>query len=113
MMFEKQRKMEDDRSKASSSSLDEPCCPQSDLNSPSANSKLEALKLDHVKTGFDTSSASAELEESCRSVSRKQKVPENRIGEDLDSNDNESSKAPAKRSRADETEELSSKPASD
>ncbi|KAJ9180013.1 hypothetical protein P3X46_008322 [Hevea brasiliensis] len=100
MMFEKQKKMEDDKSKASSSSLDDSSLPESNV---SGNNKLEVSELDHANNVFDRNDGGVALEESSQSVSRKHKALENRTGEDLNSKDNESSPASAKRPRADET----------
>ncbi|XP_015576568.1 protein PHR1-LIKE 1 isoform X2 [Ricinus communis] len=100
MMFEQQRKMEDDRSKASSSSLDDPSLPQSNIVQSPGNNKLEVSELDHART--EISSGGGALEGSSQNGSRKQKAPENRTGEDLDPEDDESGPASAKRPRADE-----------
>ncbi|KAG6751818.1 hypothetical protein NC652_030981 [Populus alba x Populus x berolinensis] len=107
-MFEKQRKIEDDKSKAPSSSQDDPSHLQAKLEQSSANNKLEASELDPVKT----SNESALLEESSQSISRKQKAPEERNDQVLDQIDEESSPAPIKRPRRDETAELSTGAAS-
>ncbi|CAK7341175.1 unnamed protein product [Dovyalis caffra] len=111
-MFEKQRKMGDDKSKAPSSSQDDPSLLQSQLEKSSANNKLEAPELDCVETRFDTSNASALLEESSQSISRKQKAPEDRNSQVLDQPEEESSLAPVKRPRTDEPAALSTGPAS-
>lgn len=100
IMFEKQRKMDEDKSKPSSSSLEEPSLPESNLVQPSGNNKLEVLEQDHAKTGFDGNDGGAAQEES--SVSKKQVVLENRTGEDLGPKDDEFSPASAKRPRTDE-----------
>ena len=107
-MFEKQRKREDDKSKAPSSSLDDPSLLQAKLEQSSTNNKLEASELDIVKT----SNESALLEESSPSISRKQKAPEERNDQVLDQIEEESSPAPTKRPRRDESAELSTGAAS-
>ncbi|XP_011038494.1 PREDICTED: protein PHR1-LIKE 1-like isoform X1 [Populus euphratica] len=107
-MFEKQRKIEDDKSKAPSSSQEDPSLLQAKLEQSSANNKLEASELDLVKT----SNESALLEESSQSISRKQKAPEERNDQVLDQIDEESSPAPIKRPRRDETAEVSTGAAS-
>lgn len=107
-MFEKQRKIEDDKSKAPSSSQDDPSPLQAKLEQSSAKNKVEASELDLVKT----SNESALLEESSQSISRKQKAPEERNDQVLDQIDEESSPAPIKRPRRDETAELSTGAAS-
>ncbi|KAJ6434190.1 hypothetical protein OIU84_017825 [Salix udensis] len=107
-MFEKQRKREDDKSKTPSSSLDDPSLLQAKLEQSSTNNKLVASELDIVKT----SNESALPEESSPSISRKQKAPEERNDLVLDQIEEESSPAPTKRPRRDESAELSTGAAS-
>ncbi|KAJ6296618.1 hypothetical protein OIU78_022354 [Salix suchowensis] len=111
-MFEKQRKMEVDKSKAPPPSQNDPSLLQSKLERSSANDKLEASDLDCVKTRSDTCNAGSLLEESSQSISRKHKAPEDRIGQVVDKNEEETSLAPAKRPRTDETTALSAEPRS-
>ncbi|XP_058000434.1 protein PHR1-LIKE 1 isoform X3 [Hevea brasiliensis] len=103
MMFEKQRKMEDEKSKASSSSMDDPSLPQSNAVQPSSNNKMEVLEPDHAKIAVDRSDGGVALEESSLSVGRKHKALENRTDNNLDPKDDESSPASTKRPKADET----------
>ncbi|KAF2306984.1 hypothetical protein GH714_023024 [Hevea brasiliensis] len=91
MMFEKQRKMEDEKSKASSSSMDDPSLPQSNAVQPSSNNKMEVLEPDHAKIAVDRSDGGVALEESSLSVGRKHKALENRTDNNLDPKDDESS----------------------
>ncbi|KAL9381870.1 hypothetical protein Peur_024905 [Populus x canadensis] len=111
-MFEKQKKMEGDRSKAPPPSQNDPSLLQSKLEQSPANDKLEASDLDCVKTRFDTCNASALLEESSQSISRKQKAPEDRNCQVVDKNEEKTGLAPVKRPRTDETTALSADPAS-
>ncbi|KDP23727.1 hypothetical protein JCGZ_23560 [Jatropha curcas] len=105
MMFEKQRKMEEEKSKDSSSSpVDDPSLPQSNLVQQPGNNKSEVSQQDNAKTGFDGNDAGSALEESFQSVSKKQKVQENKTCKGFDPEDNECSPASAKRPRTDETE---------
>lgn len=100
MMFEKQRKLEDGKSKVSSSSLDDPTLLQSDAVLPSGNDKSEISEPDHAKTVSDRNDCGVALEKNSPSVSRKHKALENGTGEDLL---DESSPASTKRARANET----------
>ncbi|KAJ6858263.1 protein PHR1-LIKE 1-like isoform X1 [Populus alba x Populus x berolinensis] len=111
-MFEKQKKMEGDRSKAPPPSQNDPSLQESKLEQSPANDKLEASDLDCVKTRFDTCNASALLEESSQTISRKQKAPEDRNCQVVDKNEEKTSLAPVKRPRTDETIALSADPAS-
>ncbi|XP_057476377.1 protein PHR1-LIKE 1-like [Actinidia eriantha] len=97
MMFEKQKQMDDVRSKASSSNPDEGPRPPSSstLQSSLSNSKLETSEQ-HLRTG---SSISA-LEEISQDLNGKQKAPESK---DLDPNSTGSSPRTTKRTREDET----------
>ncbi|KAJ6854752.1 hypothetical protein NC651_039646 [Populus alba x Populus x berolinensis] len=111
-MFEKQKKMEGDRSKAPPPSQNDPSLQESKLEQSTANDKLEASDLDCVKTRFDTCNASALQEESSQSISRKQKAPEDRNCQVVDKNEEKTSLAPVKRPRTDETTALSADPES-
>ena len=97
MMFEKQKQMDDERSKASSSNPDEaPRPPLSiTLQSSLSNSKLETSEQ-HLRTG---SSISA-LEEISQDLNGKQKAPESK---DLDPDSTGSSPRTTKRTREDGT----------
>ncbi|KAJ4823733.1 hypothetical protein Tsubulata_042622 [Turnera subulata] len=109
MMFEKQRKLEEDKPKGSS----EPSIPQSDIVQPSSDNKLETSKREDSETGVEASGADVgHVTESSCTVSRKQKAPENRTSVDLDATDS-SSPAVAKRQKAIETSVPSMQPASD
>ncbi|XP_065853179.1 myb family transcription factor PHL13 isoform X2 [Euphorbia lathyris] len=101
MMFEKQRKMEDDKSKTSPSSKDCPSPPLSSIVQSSANKTLDIAVPDHAKTFSEKSNGGAAPEESSQSLSRKHKAPESGPSKDLDPKDDEST--PSKRPRADET----------
>ncbi|KAG8648091.1 protein PHR1-LIKE 1 isoform X2 [Manihot esculenta] len=104
MMFEKQRKMEDEKSNPSSSSMDDdPLVPQSNAVQPSDNNKIQVSEPDHAKLVGDRSESRVALEESSPSVSRKHKSLANTTDKSLDPKDDESSPASAKRPRADET----------
>ncbi|GFZ14371.1 phosphate starvation response 1 [Actinidia rufa] len=98
MMFEKQKQMDDERSKASSSNPDEAPRPPSSstLQSSLSNSKLETSEQ-HLRTG---SSISA-LEEISQDLNGKQKASESK---DLDPDSTGSSPRATKRTREDETE---------
>ncbi|KAG6738367.1 hypothetical protein POTOM_057981 [Populus tomentosa] len=111
-MFEKQKKMEGDRSKAPPPSQNDPSLQESKLEQSPANDKLEASDLDCVKTRFETCNASALLEESSQTIRRKQKAPEDRNCQVVDKNEEKTSLAPVKRPRTDETTALSADPAS-
>ncbi|KAA8538980.1 hypothetical protein F0562_025672 [Nyssa sinensis] len=93
MIFEKQRKMDDERSKASSSNPDESSPPLSNATQPSlANDKLEA-----------SSNASPAPEAISQNPSEEETAAENKSGRKRDLGARGSSPRPAKRARADET----------
>ncbi|KAK9291794.1 hypothetical protein L1049_019744 [Liquidambar formosana] len=113
IMFEKQRKMDGDGFKASSSTPDDPSAPLSNVMQPSpANNKSEASEQDHAKAIMDASNASTAPEESSIKVSRKQKACETETV-NLDPHDGGPSPPPTKQARMDETAVSSSQPASD
>uniref|UniRef100_A0A5B7BVQ4 HTH myb-type domain-containing protein n=1 Tax=Davidia involucrata TaxID=16924 RepID=A0A5B7BVQ4_DAVIN len=104
MMFEKQRKMGDERFKASSSNPDELSTPLSNAVQPSpASEKLEASAPDRVRKEIDTRNASLAQEVVSQNPSEKQTAAENKTSEDLDADARGSSPGPTKRARADET----------
>lgn len=97
MMFEQQRKLETDKSKASSSQLEDP-----------SNEKSEQPEQDLARTGTKNNTGNAKngLEESVQSSSRKQKAPETRTSEDIEQSN-------AKRARLSEPGEHPAKSASE
>lgn len=102
MMFEKQRKMEDDKPKASSSTLDDSSAPSPNLlHTSPASHKSEALGKDHSKGGIDASNADNIDAEAC--LNKKLKKPEIKWSEDPDPDNFESSTPARKRARGDET----------
>ncbi|KAJ4720871.1 Protein PHR1-LIKE 1 [Melia azedarach] len=112
-MFEQQRQMENDKSKASSSNLDDPSAPLSELKQHSSANEISATpEANLAKTGTDSGHANSALEESSRGLNQKQKAPETKTGEEFDQDDDESSQKPTKRARSNDTEELSPKSAS-
>ncbi|CAL8139954.1 unnamed protein product [Prunus armeniaca] len=71
-MFEQQRKMEDNRVKPASSTVDDHATPPSNLVCPSpGEDKPETSKYDHEKTLISASSASTPLEEGSQGANRK------------------------------------------
>ncbi|GAV82999.1 Myb_DNA-binding domain-containing protein/Myb_CC_LHEQLE domain-containing protein [Cephalotus follicularis] len=104
MMFEKQRKLEDEKLKASSSTMDERSAPSLNGTQSSAeNDKSEVLEQDHAKTGTGGSNANVTPKEIDQDGSRKQKAPENSSSKDVDSNNGQSGVQPTKRARVDQT----------
>ncbi|KAK2638019.1 hypothetical protein Ddye_025814 [Dipteronia dyeriana] len=112
-MFEQQRKMENDKSKASSSNVDNPSASlsKSEQNSPK-NEKSDAAEVDLAKTGASAGQAKTARQESSPSSSEKQKAPQTEAADDLDLDDDSSHKN-AKRARTSETSEPSAKSPSD
>ncbi|KAK1582329.1 hypothetical protein Q3G72_014027 [Acer saccharum] len=111
-MFEQQRKMENDKSKASSSNVDDPSASllKSEQNSPK-NEKSDATEVDLANTGAGTGQANTAQQESSPSSSKKQKAPQTEAAEDLVIDD--SGHTNAKLARASETSEPSAKSPSD
>ncbi|KAL6966118.1 hypothetical protein U1Q18_014794 [Sarracenia purpurea var. burkii] len=104
MMFEKQKKIDDERSKASSSNLNDPVPPLSTLvHSSHANNKLDTSEQDNLGTQSCKSKASTTLKEISPSFNDKQEAPESKIGKDLDPDSTGSSPRPTKRAKGDET----------
>ncbi|WCJ43766.1 Homeodomain-like superfamily protein [Euphorbia peplus] len=103
MMFEKQRKMEDDKSKTSPSSKDCPSPPLSSTVQSSANIISDISMPGHAEVVSEKSNGGAAPEESSQSLSRKQKTPGSGSSMELDQEDDESTPAPSKRPRGDET----------
>lgn len=104
MMFEKQKKIDDDRIKASSSAPDNTSAASSSMIKPSpANDKSEDPEQDQAKAGTDTGNDSKEPEETSRNLGSKQKAGETTTGGNIDPKDDGSNPPPAKRARADET----------
>ncbi|XP_007030374.2 PREDICTED: protein PHR1-LIKE 1 isoform X1 [Theobroma cacao] len=100
MMFEKQKRMEDERSGAPSFNLDDASASLPGLTCPScANDKSEALEQVHTKTGIDTRNASTTEHKSSQDVSRKQKALETNTADHIETNDNESGSPLSKRAR--------------
>ncbi|BBH06754.1 Homeodomain-like superfamily protein [Prunus dulcis] len=101
-MFEQQRKMEDSRVKAASSTVDDHATPPSNLVCPSpGEDKPETSKHDHEKTPISASSMSTPLEEGSQDANRKkQKAQETESQEEPDHpGDVESGTQPTKRAR--------------
>ncbi|KAK0600542.1 hypothetical protein LWI29_015992 [Acer saccharum] len=111
-MFEQQRKMENDKSKASSSNVDDPSTSlsKSEQNSPK-NEKSDGTEVDVAKTSAGTDQANTAQQESSPSSSKKQKAPQTEAAEDLVIDD--SGHTNAKRARTSETSEPSAKSPSD
>ncbi|XP_050221716.1 protein PHR1-LIKE 1 isoform X2 [Mercurialis annua] len=103
MMFEKQKKIDDEKFKGStsSSSLDAPS--QSNVEQPSENGKIGVSELDNPKTGLDNRDNDPTPDGSSKSGSRKHKAPEHGADEDTEKKEDESGRASAKRPRVDET----------
>ncbi|XP_058214138.1 protein PHR1-LIKE 1-like isoform X1 [Rhododendron vialii] len=98
MMFEKQKKVDDERSKSSSSNPVEPPTPiSSTMESSHANSKLEASDKDK-----DNANGSQALDEISQYSSTSKTAPESIIVNDLDPDSRGSSPRPTKRARGDE-----------
>ncbi|KAK3200765.1 hypothetical protein Dsin_024180 [Dipteronia sinensis] len=112
-MFEQQRKIENDKSKASSSNVDDPSASlsKSEQNSPK-NEKPDATEVDLAKTGDGIGQANTAQQESSPSSSKKQKAPQTEAAEDLVLDD-DSGLTNAKRARTSETSEPSAKSPSD
>ncbi|KAK4852626.1 hypothetical protein QYF36_025597 [Acer negundo] len=112
-MFEQQRKMGNDKSKASSSNVDDPSASlsKSEQNSPK-NEKSDAAEVDLAKTCASTGQANTAQQESSPSSSKKQKAPQTEAAEDLVVDD-DSGLTNAKRARTSETSEPSAKSPSD
>lgn len=70
-MFEKQRRMENDKSKASASTAND-----YSAASPTSNRGSDAANVDVVETGQTAAPALASQEENPSSSSRKQKAPQ-------------------------------------
>ncbi|KAG5549712.1 hypothetical protein RHGRI_014871 [Rhododendron griersonianum] len=97
MMFEKHKKVDDERSKVSSSNPVEPPAPISSMmESSHANSKLEASDKDNAN-------GSHALDEISQYSSTTKTAPESIIVNDLDPDSRGSSPRPTKRARGDET----------
>jgi hypothetical protein len=110
VMFENQRKMEDDRMKAAASNPDDPSAPPSNVVLPSpADDKSVTLKPDQDKTGPGTSNANTIAEDSSWDMIMKQKSHEARSTEDQGPGDGDSNAPPTKRARADQTASSSTK----
>ncbi|KAG6703254.1 hypothetical protein I3843_07G072100 [Carya illinoinensis] len=103
MMLEKQRKMEDDRIKASTSALDDPSAPLSNIVQPSpVHDNPETSKLDELKSGPGTSRVNATPEDSSWDVSRKQKAHESEDAKDQEPGCTNHTGPLTKRARADQ-----------
>ncbi|XWS42594.1 hypothetical protein CRYUN_Cryun16bG0027300 [Craigia yunnanensis] len=103
LMFEKQKKMEDEKSGGPSSALDDPPAPLPGSMYPSCtDAKSEALVQVHTRTGIDTGNASTTEEESSQDVSRKQKPLETETTAHVQTNDDESGSPFSKRARTEE-----------
>ncbi|OMO84466.1 hypothetical protein CCACVL1_10808 [Corchorus capsularis] len=99
-MFEKQKKMEDERGSAPSSALDDlPAILPSSMHTSCMNDKSKALEPVHEKTGTDTGNASARKEEIPQDVSRKQKASETGPANCVGTDDDESGSSLSKRAR--------------
>ncbi|XP_050275260.1 protein PHR1-LIKE 1-like isoform X2 [Quercus robur] len=91
-MFETHKKIEDGKSKTSTSALDDPSVP---LSNAIADVKAETLKLDQPKAGIGASNANPTPEEGFWDISREQRAHE--------PVDGESNASPTKRARTDQT----------
>lgn len=91
-MFETHKKIEDGKSKTSTSALDDPSVP---LSNAIADVKVETLKLDQPKAGIGASNANPTPEEGFWDISREQRAHE--------PVDGESNASPTKRARTDQT----------
>lgn len=91
-MFETHKKIEDGKSKTSTSALDDPSVP---LSNAVADVKAETLKLDQPKAGIGASNANPTPEEGFWDISREQRAH--------DPVDGESNASPTKRARTDQT----------
>lgn len=104
IMFEKQRKMEEERSKTPMSNSDEPSHSPTKTSAATANNNekseiLEKDKEDRNKgSGSNDSSASAKPPE--ENPSKEQKSPERKVCKDIDE---DSIVPPAKRTKADDS----------
>lgn len=104
-MFEKQRKMEDDRIEAlMSSALDDPSTtPLSNIVQPSlVHDNPETSKLDELKTGPGTSRVNNTPEDSTWDVTKKQKAHETEYTKDQVAGCSSSAGPLTKRARADQ-----------
>ncbi|KAL7228213.1 hypothetical protein ACSBR2_007009 [Camellia fascicularis] len=103
MMFEKQKKMGDERLNVSSSNSDEPP-PPTVMQSSHANNKLEASEEeDNINAGSGGSIAGSVLDEISKDSIEKQTEPGSKIGKDLNPDAKRSAPPPTKRARGDET----------
>ncbi|KAI8030324.1 Protein PHR1-LIKE 1 [Camellia lanceoleosa] len=103
MMFEKQKKMGDERLNASSSNSDEPP-PPTVMQSSHANNKLEASEEeDNINAESGGSIAGSVLDEISKDSIEKQTEPESKIDKDLNPDAKRSAPPPTKRARGDET----------
>lgn len=91
-MFETHKKIEDGKSKTSTSALDDPSVP---LSNAIADVKAETLKLDQPKAGIGASNANPTPEEGFWDISQEQRAHE--------PVDGESNASPTKRARTDQT----------
>lgn len=114
VMFEKQKKMEDDRMKAAASNPDDPSAPPSNVVLPSpADDKSVTSKPDQGKTGPGTNNANTIAGDGSWDMIMQQKAHEARSTEDRGPGDGDSNAPPMKRARADQTATSSTKSASD
>lgn len=91
-MFETHKKIEDGKSKTSTSALGDPSVP---LSNAIADVKAETLKLDQPKAGIGASNANPTPEEGFWDISQEQRAHE--------PGDGESNASPTKRARTDQT----------
>ncbi|KAK4596590.1 hypothetical protein RGQ29_014574 [Quercus rubra] len=94
-MFETHKKIEDGKSKTSTSALDDPSVP---LSYAIADVKAETLKLDQPKAGIGASNANPTPEEGFWDISQEQRAHE--------PGDGESNASPTKRARTDQTGDI-------
>ncbi|KAK8712761.1 hypothetical protein V6N13_147989 [Hibiscus sabdariffa] len=102
MMFEKQKKVENEKSGAPSSALDEAPSPLSGLNHLPCNndkSDSEALHQDKSRIGIDSGNAGSKNEKGTADVSMKQKALETESTHHVEKNDDESGFPVLKRAR--------------
>ncbi|XP_022719031.1 protein PHR1-LIKE 1-like isoform X2 [Durio zibethinus] len=100
MMFEKQKRMEDEKSGGTSSALDAPPAPLPGSMFPSCTAdKSEVLEQVHTRTGITTGNASTTEEKSPQDVSRKQKGSETETTDHVETNEDESGSPLSKRAR--------------
>ncbi|GKV12550.1 hypothetical protein SLEP1_g23677 [Rubroshorea leprosula] len=101
MMFEKQKKMGDEKFKASSSTQDDATAPPSDSVQPSYKNDIsEATGQEQAKTGTDAGNSTTAKEESSQGASKKREAPETNTCEHDDTDDDGSGSPHNKKSKS-------------